>query len=100
MKFEHVLTAFMAEPWAIQREKLAVLADVLVARAEGEKLFSTEFAAAVSDARAKEIAEIDGNVAVIPVYGVLANKMDAFSAMSGGHVLRRYPSRPAFRSGQ
>ncbi|MDW9500256.1 S49 family peptidase [Sinorhizobium meliloti] len=84
MKFEHVLTAFMAEPWAIQREKLAVLADVLVARAEGEKLFSTEFAAAVSDARAKEIAEIDGNVAVIPVYGVLANKMDAFSAMSGG----------------
>lgn len=84
MKFEHVLTAFMAEPWAIQREKLGVLADVLVARAEGDKLFSTEFAAAVSDARAKEIAEIDGKVAVIPVYGVLANKMDAFSAMSGG----------------
>lgn len=84
MKFEHVLTAFLAEPWAIQREKLGVLADVLVARAEGEKLFSTEFAAAVSDARAKEIAEIDGKVAVIPIYGVLANKMDAFSAMSGG----------------
>jgi signal peptide peptidase SppA len=84
MKFEHVLTAFMAEPWAIQREKLGVLADILVARAEGDKLFSTEFAAAVSDARAKEIAEIDGKVAVIPVHGVLANKMDAFSAMSGG----------------
>ncbi|MFT4184258.1 MAG: S49 family peptidase [Rhizobium sp.] len=84
MKFEHVLTAFLAEPWAIQREKLAVLADILVARAEGEKLFSTEFAAAVSDARSKEIAETDGNIAVIPVYGVLSNKMDLFSAMSGG----------------
>ncbi|OHV84164.1 S49 family peptidase [Rhizobium sp. LCM 4573] len=84
MKFEHVLTAFLAEPWAIQREKLGVLADILVARSEGDKLFSTEFAAAVSDARAKEIAEFDGKVAVIPVYGVLANKMDAFSAMSGG----------------
>lgn len=84
MKFEHLLAAFAAEPWAIQREKLGVLADILVARAEGEKLFSTEFAAAVSDARAKEIADIDGKVALIPVYGVLANKMDAFSAMSGG----------------
>lgn len=84
MRFEHLLDAFMADPWAIQREKLGVLADILVARAEGEKLFSTEFATAVSDARAKEIAETDGKVAVIPVYGVLANKMDAFSAMSGG----------------
>lgn len=84
MKFEHLLGAFMADPWAIQREKLGVLADILVARAEGEKLFSTEFAAAVSEARAKEIAETDGKVAVIPIYGVLANKMDAFSAMSGG----------------
>ncbi len=84
MRFEHLMAAFLAEPWAIQREKLGVLADVLVARAEGEKLFSTEFAAAVSDERAKEIAETDGSVAVIPVYGVLANKMDAFSAMSGG----------------
>jgi len=84
MRFEHLLAAFAAEPWAIQREKLGVLADILVARAEGEKLFSNEFAAAVSDARAKEIAEVDGKVALIPVYGVLANKMDAFSAMSGG----------------
>lgn len=84
MKFENLISAFCAEPWAIQREKLGMLADILVARAEGDKLFSTEFAAAVSDARAKEIAEIDGKVAVIPVYGVLANKMDLFSAMSGG----------------
>jgi len=84
MKFEHLLDAFTADPWAIQREKLGVLADILVARAEGEKLFSTEFAAAVSDARAKEVAETDGKIAVIPIYGVLANKMDAFSAMSGG----------------
>ena len=84
MKFEHVISAFLAEPWAIQREKLGLLADIIVARAEGEKLFSGEFAAAVSEARAKEIADTDGKVAVIPVYGVLANKMDAVSAMSGG----------------
>ncbi|WP_043062942.1 S49 family peptidase [Brucella anthropi] len=84
MKFEHILTAFEAEPWAIQREKLAVLADVLAARVAGDKLVTPEFAAAVSDARAKEIAEIDGKVAVIPVYGVLADRMDLFSAMSGG----------------
>lgn len=84
MKFENLLSAFEAEPWAIQREKLGFMADILVARAEGEKLFTTEFAAAVSDARAKEIASIDGKVALIPIYGVLANKMDAFAAMSGG----------------
>lgn len=84
MRFEHLLDAFTADPWAIQREKLGVLADILVARAEGEKLFSTEFAAAVSEARANEIANTDGKVAIIPIYGVLADKMDAFSAMSGG----------------
>lgn len=84
MKFEHLLTAFEAEPWAIQREKLAVLADVLAARVAGDKLFTTEFAAAVTDARAKEIAEADGKVAIVSVYGVLADRMDMFSAMSGG----------------
>lgn len=84
MKFEHLISAFLAEPWAIQREKLGVLADVLVARAEGDKLFSNEFAAVVDDARSKEIAETAGNVAIIPVYGVLAQKMDMMSAMSGG----------------
>ena len=57
MKFEHLISAFLAEPWAIQREKLGVLADVLVARAEGEKLFSSEYAASIDEARAKEIAE-------------------------------------------
>lgn len=84
MKFENLISAFCAEPWAIQREKLGMLADIIVARAEGEKLFSTELAAEISDARAKEIAEIDGSVAVIPVYGVLSAKMDMMSAMSGG----------------
>lgn len=84
MKFEHLISAFLAEPWAIQREKLAALSEIIVARAEGEKLFSNEMAAAISDARAREIAETDGKIAVIPVYGALSAKMDAMSAMSGG----------------
>lgn len=84
MKFENLMTAFLAEPWAIQREKLGMLADIIVARAEGEKLVPSEVAAAISDARAREVASVDGAVAIVPVYGVLANKMDAFSAMSGG----------------
>jgi len=84
MKFEHLISAFLAEPWAIQPEKLGMLADVLVARAAGEKLFSSEFAASIDEARAKEIADTNGKVAIIPVYGVLAQKMDLFSAMSGG----------------
>lgn len=84
MKFENLLAAFEAEPWALQREKLGMLADIIVARAEGEKLVSSELASAISEARAREVASIDGAVAVVPIYGVLANKMDAFSAMSGG----------------
>lgn len=84
MKFEHLISAMLAEPWAIQREKLGLLADIIVARAEGEKLVSGEMAAEISEARAREVASVDGAVAVVPVYGVLANKMDAFSAMSGG----------------
>lgn len=84
MKFENLMAAFEAEIWAIQREKLGMLADIIVARAEGEKLVSTEMAAAISDARAREVASVDGKVAIVPVYGVLSQKMDMFSAMSGG----------------
>lgn len=84
MKFEHMLAAFAAEPWAIQREKLGVMADILVARADGEAFVTSDFAAMIAEARAKEISEMDGSVALIPVHGVLAQKMDMMSAMSGG----------------
>ena len=84
MKFENLLSAFEAEIWAIQREKLSFLSDIVVARAFDEKLVSSEMAAAISDVRAREVASVDGKVAVVPVYGVLSQKMDMISAMSGG----------------
>jgi len=84
LRFPHLMMAFAAEPWAIQREKLGVLADVLVGRAVGDAFLPGELAAAISDARAASIAKIDGAVALILVEGVLAQKMDMMSAMSGG----------------
>ncbi len=84
LRFPHLMMAFAAEPWAIQREKLGILADVLVGRAVGEAFLPGEMAAAISDARAASVAKIDGAVALISVDGVLAQKMDMMSAMSGG----------------
>lgn len=84
MKYLHILSAFAAEPLAIQKEKLAAITSFLIFKAEGGAFGSDELAARVTKKREAEIVERPGGVAVIPVYGVLAQRMDMFSEISGG----------------
>ena len=84
MKYQHILSAFAAEPWAMDRGKLAVITDFLAFKAAGGEVAADEMAARISKKQSGEIARREGAVAIIPVYGVLAAKMDLMTEISGG----------------
>lgn len=84
MKYCHILTAFAAESWAMDREKLAVLVNFLAFKANGGRFDAEEVALRLPKEKTGEISRREGAVAIIPVYGVLAPKMDMMTEISGG----------------
>lgn len=84
MRYAHILSAFAAEPLAIQREKIGAITSFLIFKAEGGKFSSDERAARITKKRETEVSKSPGGVGIIPVYGVLAQRMDMFSEISGG----------------
>ena len=79
MKYSHILTEFFNTPWAILPEKLAVITRLLIAKSQGYVQASPD-----GQAQNQRTSTQVGSVAVIPVYGVIAQRMDMFSEMSGG----------------
>lgn len=84
MKYARILTAFAAEPWAMDRDKMRAVLEFLAFKAAGGDFSPNELSARVSGARSVEIARQEGAVALIPVHGVLAPRMDMVMEMSGG----------------
>lgn len=79
----HVWSAVCSTPWAIIPEKLGIIVEVVRAHASGES----------DPERAQQYAAINagrngarnaGSIAVLPLYGVVAQRMDLMSASSGG----------------
>lgn len=84
MKYRHILSAFAAEPWAIDRDKLAALTDFLLFKAEGGVYTQEDVALRIGGGQgAQEVVQPKG-VALIPVYGVLSQRMTMMSDISGG----------------
>lgn len=84
MKYEHILSAFAAEPWAMDREKLSVVADFLLFKSQGGSFGEAELGARITKTRDAEVSRREGSVAVIPIFGVLSPKMDMMTEISGG----------------
>jgi signal peptide peptidase SppA len=80
-----LLRAFEETPWAILEVKLAQIRDVLELHASGVKLTPEEIEARIGPAAAnRPTATRAGAVAVVPVYGVISQRMNMMSQMSGG----------------
>jgi signal peptide peptidase SppA len=80
---EHVLSFAIEHPWNLTPAMLAVVAEILARRVAGEAVDREEILAAM--ATRKDVPQPRrGNVAVIPVHGVVAPRMNVFSEMSGG----------------
>ena len=84
MRYGHILLALTEERWALREAKLQEVLAFLEAQAAGDKLSAQEIEARVSNSRATAVAQSQGGVAILPLRGVIANRMNMMSDISGG----------------
>jgi len=84
MKYAHILLAVASEFWAIDPEKMDQLVAFLALQAAGEKFSAEEVQARITKQQERDVARREGSVAVLPLRGVIANRMNLMSEISGG----------------
>src|SRR3972149_11565678 len=97
--YEHIVQAVQALPWAILPEKLAVIREILILRATGQRFTLEEIRAALQDekleaARSERTMGSGGNaVAVIPIVGTLMPRGNMLLESRGGVRGQRVAAR-------
>lgn len=83
VNYPHICRAVFNTPWAITEEKLQVIAEVLDSRllSQDVAVVQQEIAAANQD---RSRARAQGAVAVLPIFGTIAPRMNLLTAASGG----------------
>lgn len=81
--YDHVLSFALDHPWNLEPPMLAVIAGILARRLAGMEANDAEIAAALVN-RKNLPQPRAGSVAIIPIYGVLAPRINLMSEMSGG----------------
>jgi signal peptide peptidase SppA len=84
MKYANILLAVASEIWAIDEHKLEQIVAFLALQAEGEKLSAAELQARISRQTERDVARREGAIAILPLRGVIANRMNLMSDISGG----------------
>ena len=83
MKYPHLLQAVFNSPWAILPETLATIMEIVRYRADGGVLTAEEIQARIGSAR-RPVARQAGSIAVLPLHGPIAQRMNLMTAVSGG----------------
>lgn len=86
--YDHVLGFALDHPWAITRPMLQVVASVIARRVAGRESSAETIDAALVN-RKNLPQPVAGSVAIIPVYGVLAPRVNMMTEMSGGTTCER-----------
>lgn len=84
--YRHITEAIYGRPWALQPRMLGVIEEIVHLRAVGSPLTDDEIEtriAAASNGPRRGAQRAQG-VAVLPVYGVISQRMTLMTAMSGG----------------
>lgn len=86
--YTHVTKALYDTPWAVQRQMLTTMVNVVQFRADGGSYGPEEIAERLEAARASQGPRAGsvmvGPVAVIPMYGLLSQRMTLMADISGG----------------
>lgn len=81
--YENIIRAVFDEPWAILPSKLNAICELVRLRAAGGHVPQADIDAIVA-ANPRPLSAAGGAVAVINVFGVIAQRMNLMTAMSGG----------------
>lgn len=84
MQYLRILAAFAGQPWAMQPEKLEVITSFLMFKARGGSFTPEEVQARVGDRSALDPVKPNGGVAILPVHGVISQRMGMMQDISGG----------------
>lgn len=91
-RYPQVLRAVSETPWAILPGTLAAILDMLSIRASGERLSEEEIQARIGAGPDSRQQQTSGAVAVLPLYGVIAPKVNAMTDISGGTSVEMFAS--------
>jgi signal peptide peptidase SppA len=80
--YDHLLSFALEHPWAVTRPMLRVIAGVLGRRLGGDD--HTDVQALTTSTTARQVAPKGTDVAILPIHGVIAPRMNLFSEISGG----------------
>jgi signal peptide peptidase SppA len=89
MKYAHILSYVASTPWAMLQDKMDEFLAVLAFRAAGHVFSADEIKARIGDPQPPNPTK-RGNVAVIPLRGVIAHRMGAMDEASGGMSAERF----------
>ncbi len=84
MNFEHIRTLVYDQPWSITLDKLAAIQQLLAMRLSGQKLEAEDIRDRIGAVDARRNTVRNGAIAVMPIYGVLLQRLDMLLEMSGG----------------
>lgn len=94
-RYARVITAVLDQVWAILPSKLDAITSLLELRAAGLTLSEQDIEARIGNPNAGSRRELEitgGGVGVLPVFGVLSQRLSLFSAISGGTSTERLGS--------
>lgn len=83
-RYARVVRAITEHPWAIVPSVLETILGVMQARLDGVRLTADELQAKVGDRTGRPEAQRVGSVAILPLHGVLSQRMNLFAEISGG----------------
>jgi signal peptide peptidase SppA len=84
MKYAHIMLAVASEFWAMDENKLVAVPDFVRMQAAGAKFTSDEISARIGAGQERDVARREGTVAILPLKGVIANRINLMSDISGG----------------
>ena len=90
-RYDHIIAAVMATPWAIMPAKADQIASLLTLRASGEYVADDQVAAVVAAAQRPPTTAPRGSaIAVLPMLGTISQRMGMLSEISGGTSTEKF----------
>jgi len=83
-RYDHIIEAVFGSVWAILPEKLYTIAEIVKMRARGITFSAEEIESRTGGRPARRPASRRGAIAVLPLYGVISQRMNLMTAISGG----------------